>query len=147
MVWPMIDYNRKSVDYSRISINRARTCINQLIGEKVTFMNLSALLSSKDSNLQQTSQLFTWFIQLVILNVYIESKVKRPFIIYDTVLKTIYFFIFLYQCVCLIHYTIQNAIQPYCSRYMVSCFQHSPYLGNALRSTFTDFIVYALNSC
>ena len=119
-----IDYNRKSVHYSRILINRVWICI----GEKVKFMNLSALLPSKDSNLQQTSYLFNWFlfIQLVILKVYMASKVKHRFIIHDTLLKTIYFVIFLYQHVCLIHNTIQNAIWLYCSRSVVSCIHHTP---------------------
>ena len=40
MVWPIIDYNRKSVDYSQISINQARNCISRLIGEKVKYMSL-----------------------------------------------------------------------------------------------------------
>ena len=129
----MIDYIRKSVYYSQILINRARICINRLIGEKVKVMNLSALLLSNDSNLQQTSQLFTLFIHLVILKVYIASKVKHPFIIYDALLKTIYSVIFLYQHVCLIRCTTRNAIWPYCLSSVVSCIHHSPYLGYALK--------------
>ena len=148
VVWPMIDYNWKTVDYSRVSINQARTCVNQKIGEKVKFMNLSALVPSKEFEANLTIIHLIYSASNIDSTVYtcIASKVKHLFIIYDTLLKTFYFVIFLYQRVCLIHYTIQNAIWPYCSRSMVSCIHHAPYLGYALKSIFTDFIVHALNA-
>ena len=65
---------------------------------------------------------------------------------YDAHLKTIYFVIFIFQRVCLMHYTDQNAIRPYCSKSTMSCIHQPPILGYAIKSIFTAFIVHALKS-
>ena len=142
----MIDYNRKSVDYSRSSFNRARTCINRLIREKVKFINLSALLPSKDSNLQQTSQLFTWFIQLVILKVLYGVKSYAPVHhIWYSSEDNLFCDFSLPACllVPLYHSECHLAVLP--KIYGVLC-TPCPYLGYALKSIYTDFIAHALNS-
>ena len=63
---------------------------------------------------------FGLLVQVVILKVHIASKVKHLFIIYvyDTLLRQ-FIFVILYQ------------LWPYCSRSMLSCIHHAPYLGYA----------------